>query len=69
MQPEDKTEIKATNAKQHLISEEKFHKLKQFQRDVFEITEFSPSMRKIINELITEENLENIKAKFITMWK
>ena len=56
-------------AKQYLISEKKFQYLKQFQRDVFESTEFSPSIRKIINELITEENLEHMKTKFVSMCK
>jgi hypothetical protein len=55
--------------KQYLISEDKFQYLKQFQRDVFESTEFSPSIRKIINELITEDNLANMKNKFVSMWK
>ena len=53
--------------KQHLISNEKFQLLKLCQQDIFLTTELSPSMRKIINELITEENLQTIKSKFIAI--
>jgi predicted restriction endonuclease len=53
--------------KQHLISNEKFQLLKECQQKIFLTTEISPSMRKIINELITEENLQTIQSKFISI--
>jgi hypothetical protein len=55
-------------SKQHLITNEKFNLLKECQQNIFITTEISPSMRKIINELITEENLQVIKSKFIAIF-
>ncbi len=55
--------------KQHLISDEKFLLMKQCRQAIYEATETSPSVRKIINELITEENLQKITTKFIEIWK
>jgi hypothetical protein len=69
MQQDEDIGNKAVSTKQYLINEDKFQQLKQFQQAVFKITEFSPSLRKIINELITEENLENMKNKFVSQWK
>lgn len=57
-----------TETKQHLITDEKFNLLKECQNAIYVATESSPSMRKIINELITEENLQKIKVKFIAVW-
>jgi hypothetical protein len=57
-----------TETKQHLINDEKFNLLKECQNAIYVATESSPSMRKIINELITEENLQKIKSKFIAVW-
>jgi hypothetical protein len=54
--------------KQHFINEENFKLLKQCQQEIFEITEVSPSLRKIVNELINDENLHKLKSKFITTW-
>ena len=57
---------KEESAKQRLISDEKFKLLKYYQHNIFKITEISPSLRKIINELITEDNLQVIQAKLVT---
>ena len=54
--------------KQHFINDEKFQLLKQYQQAIFEATEVSPAIRKIVNELINEENLQKIKSKFIGTW-
>ncbi len=59
----------AITKKHYLISDVKFLLVRQCQQAIFEATESSPSVRKIINELITEENLEKIKTKFIEVWK
>ena len=58
-----------TDTKQYLISNEKFQLLIKCQQEVYEATEISPSRRKIINELITEENIQKVKSKFIEAWK
>lgn len=55
--------------KQHFFTNEKFQLLKQCQQEVFEATEVSPSLRKIINELISPENLQFFKSKFINQWR
>lgn len=54
-------------AKQYFISDEKFDLLKQYQQSIFKSTEVSPALRKIVNELITIENLEKIKEKFLSI--
>jgi hypothetical protein len=58
-----------TEIKQHLITDEKFNLIKECQQAIYTATESSPSIRKIINALITEENLQKIKSKFISIWK
>lgn len=54
-------------AKQYFISDEKFDLLKQYQQSIFKSTEVSPALRKIVNELITIENLEKVKEKFLSI--
>ncbi len=58
-----------SDTKQHFINEANFQLLKQYQQAIYTATESSPSIRKIINELITEENLQKITKKFIEIWK
>jgi hypothetical protein len=55
--------------KKQFISNEKFQLLQLCQQSVYQATESSPSIRKIINELITEGNLEKVAEKFISVWK
>jgi hypothetical protein len=52
-------------AKQHFICDDKFQLLKQYQQLIFEATEVSPSIRKIVNEIITVENLNKVKDKYL----
>lgn len=54
--------------KQHFINDEKFQLLKKYQQAIYNETEVSPTLRKIVNELINDENLEKIKSKFIGVW-
>ena len=65
----DKEANEVTDTKQYLITDEKFQLIRQCQQIIFEATESSPSIRKLINELITEENLQKITTKFIAVWK
>ncbi len=53
----------------HFFTEEKFQLLKQCRQDILKATDVSPSIRKIINELINSDNLESIKSKFINLWR
>ena len=55
--------------KQYLVKDEKFQLLKQCQQEVFLATEMSPSIRKIINEVISVENLEKVKEEIIKSLK
>lgn len=51
--------------RQHFINDDNFQLLQQCQQRIFEATEVSPSIRKLVNELINEENLEKISKKYI----
>jgi hypothetical protein len=55
--------------KQHFISEEKFQVLRQYQQRIFLETHVSPTVRKIIHELITQENLEQVTQKLIKQFQ
>ena len=54
--------------RQYFINDEKFRLLRQYQQEIFEVTEVSPALRKLVNELISVENLEKVKTKFINQW-
>jgi hypothetical protein len=58
-----------SEVKQHFFNDEKFHLLKQYQQEIFEATEVSPSLRKMINELINPEALQQLKSKFTNLWR
>lgn len=62
-------ENETIDVKQHFFNNEQFQLLKQCQQEIFETTEVSPSLRKIINELINIENLQQFKSKFINLWR
>jgi sulfur relay (sulfurtransferase) DsrC/TusE family protein len=66
---EEKLVNQNSETKQYFISDEKFELLKQYQQAIFEATETSPALRKIVNALITVENLEKVKANFIQVWQ
>jgi hypothetical protein len=54
--------------KQQYINKDKYQLLLQCQKSVYQATDSSPSIRKIINELITEDNLQKVKSTFIQVW-
>lgn len=58
-----------SNENKHFFNNEKFQLLKQCQQEIFEETEVSPSLRKMINDLINNENLQQLKSKFINLWR
>lgn len=66
---DENTQSDLIEAKQYFISDEKFDLLKQYQQSIFKSTEVSPALRKIVNELITIENLEKIKEKFLSIFR
>jgi hypothetical protein len=55
--------------KQHFITDQNFNLLKECQLEIYKSTDLTPSMRKIVNELITEENLLKVKSKLISIYK
>ena len=59
----------ATEVKQYLITEEKYQLLREFQQDVFKEIELLPSIRKLMNDLINQENLEQLKTKYLNLLK
>ena len=55
--------------KKKLFSDEKFQKLMQVKQEVFLATDVSTSLRKIIDKLITDEQLEEVKNQLIEQFK
>jgi hypothetical protein len=49
----------------YLINEENFNRLRQFQQEIFKLSEMTPSFRKVVNALINDENLNVLKAKLL----
>ena len=49
----------------NLLTDENFKRLIRFQDDIFAVLEMTPSFRKIINSLITEENLSVLQSRFL----
>lgn len=68
-EPSCNEDNETVDKKEYFINDSKFLLVKQCQQAVYEATESFPSVRKIINELITEENLHKITTKFIEVWK
>lgn len=64
----EQTEIAEADGKQYLIDGDKFLLLKQCQQQISKLTEFSPTLRKLVNKLITVENLEKVKMEIMAMW-
>jgi hypothetical protein len=63
------TEVtESSDIKQYFINDANFILLKNYQQSIFQSTELSPAIRKIVNELITVENLEKVKEKFMKMY-
>lgn len=53
------------HTKPYLLTEDNFKLIRQFQSEILEHLEMMPSLRKIINALITPENLTSLKPIFI----
>jgi arginyl-tRNA--protein-N-Asp/Glu arginylyltransferase len=59
------TSNKEERSKKSFLSEENYQLLKQYQQRVSEVTGFSPDVKKIVNDLITVENMDRVIAKYI----
>jgi site-specific DNA-adenine methylase len=61
--------VESSETKQYFINDDKFQLLRKYQQLIFEATEVSPAIRKLVNELISAENLEKVREKFVNQWK
>lgn len=55
--------------KEYLITEENYQRLRQVQQAVYLATEMSPKIRKLLNALITEENLTQLTKQLIERYR
>lgn len=55
--------------KQHLISDVNYQRLQQLQQEIYTVIEMSPSVRKLVNLLITEENLMQLKQQLLARYR
>jgi hypothetical protein len=60
--------IKPTKT-QTFISNESYKRLNQLQSDIYHAIEVQPSIRKIVNLLITEENLQLLKTQLLNHYR
>jgi hypothetical protein len=51
--------------RRNLLSDENFDRLRKAQTQIQKITEFSPSLRMIINDLITEDAINESSRRII----
>jgi hypothetical protein len=61
----EKTELNQSRTDRYLLNNETFERLKIAQERIREQTELVPKMRKIINDILNEENLELYIEQFI----
>lgn len=54
--------------KEFLLSQEKFELLMQAQREIEAVTEMRPTFKKLINAIVTEKAVENLKQEMIEQW-
>ena len=58
-------ESSKTENPKHFITDENFNAIIKIQNEIYEATEVKLTLRKIINQVITTEALEHVKAKMI----
>ena len=51
--------------KDFLLNQENFERLMQVQRDIEAETEMRPTFKKLINAIVTEKAVENLKQEMI----
>tara|TARA_B100000749_G_C18110606_1_gene335724 strand:- start:258 stop:494 length:237 start_codon:yes stop_codon:yes gene_type:complete len=51
--------------KDFLLSQEKFELLMSAQREIESVTEMRPTFKKLINAIVTEKAVENLKQEMI----
>lgn len=58
-----------TTKDKHLIDENNFQKLIQVQEDIYNMTEVRPSLRKLVNLIIDEVDIDAIKNQLIKQYQ
>ncbi len=65
----DKAASKADNENvkpsKYLLNDEVYKLLRSAQEEIRELTDITPSIRKLINELVTENNVDKVKERLI----
>ncbi|MCD6047037.1 MAG: hypothetical protein K0S08_684 [Gammaproteobacteria bacterium] len=61
--------IEPSEFKNRLVSEENFELLRNAQKKIFEATEVTPSLRKIVNMVINRETIERVTNQIIQTLK
>lgn len=64
---ETENKINKEGAKSNYLKEEQFELIVKYQKEIYERTQILISIKKIIHELITEDNLNKIKNKYIDL--
>ena len=62
----ESSEANAEESRKYMLTDENYQKLRNLQQQVYEATELSPSMRKLINALITDEDLSNLYSQLMS---
>lgn len=65
----EKEPIQIDEQRRFLLSEKSYSLINDAQRKIMEATEIKPSVRKIVNEIITPEIVETIIQKFIKRYE
>jgi hypothetical protein len=60
---EEKNEYSYPEQSKHFLTDENFSKLRQLQHEIYKQYEVSLAIRKLVNSLITEENLNQLKLQ------
>ena len=56
---------KSQQERKFMLTDESFQLLRKAQQKIGEATELMPSMRKLVNALITEEGVDELSQQFI----
>ena len=62
-------ENESAEIRKFLLAEETFEAFKKVQREILDKTDISPSIRKMVNMIITEEEINNVKDKLILKYQ
>lgn len=60
--------LNSQEPKQYFISDENFNLLKTCQKTIYDATELMPAMRRLVNALITPENIEKVKKEYLNKY-